>query len=248
MLLQTGTKRIPFAAPLSIKQHQLLSRLPYCWLGRCVILMMLILLFLEGIAYSRIYAQDEMGNISVKYRDDWKGELGSISIVGARDELDRQVFIPLKSNEPCDGYWTTQVYDSFKAGNRDIYTLRTVDRETEVAVSEITQITNHPATDHRPRINFDGTRIVFASNRDGDYEIFSMALDGTDLRQLTVNGAVDTMPAWSPDGERIAFVSDRDGSAEIFIMNADGGNPIQITSTKFDSHSVDWSSDGQKLV
>ena len=44
----------------------------------------------------------------------------------------------------------------------------------------------------------DGTRIAFTSDRDGDWEIYTMRADGTDVRQLTVNAAWDWDPSWSP--------------------------------------------------
>ena len=74
----------------------------------------------------------------------------------------------------------------------------------------------------------DGNIIAFASDRDGDLEIFVMNADGTEIRQLTDN-VVDSAPEGSPDGELIAFVSDRDGDLEIFVMNADGTAVRQLT-------------------
>lgn len=51
--------------------------------------------------------------------------------------------------------------------------------------------------------NFDGQwttdgRIIFASDRDGDYEIYIMNNDGSNLKQLTHNNYEDRMPAWRP--------------------------------------------------
>ena len=43
-----------------------------------------------------------------------------------------------------------------------------------------------------------GRRIAFESNRDGDWDIYTMRPDGTDVRQLTLNDAGDAAPAWSP--------------------------------------------------
>jgi hypothetical protein len=43
-------------------------------------------------------------------------------------------------------------------------------------------------------------RIAFASDRDGDIDIYSMNPDGTGVRVLTNNSAIDTQPAVSPDG------------------------------------------------
>lgn len=75
----------------------------------------------------------------------------------------------------------------------------------------------------------DAGRIAFASERDGDFEIYTMNPDGTGVVQLTDNTASDRYPAWSADGTKIAFSSDRDGDEEIHVMCADGTGQIQLT-------------------
>ena len=52
--------------------------------------------------------------------------------------------------------------------------------------------------------------LCFASNRDGDYELYRMKADGTDLEQLTFNSVQDREPTQAPDGT-IAFASSADG-------------------------------------
>jgi Tol biopolymer transport system component len=89
---------------------------------------------------------------------------------------------------------------------------------------------------------------VFASDRDGFPEIYSMAADGRDIVRLTDDSGTDTNPDWSPDGLRIAFASDRDGDLEIFLMAADGSNVQQVTHNGLADSSVDWSPDGQRLL
>jgi len=64
------------------------------------------------------------------------------------------------------------------------------------------------------------SRIAFASDRDGDFEIYTMASSGSNVRQLTNNRFDDLHPAWSPNGARIAFVSDRDGGYAIYTMSS----------------------------
>jgi Tol biopolymer transport system component len=56
-------------------------------------------------------------------------------------------------------------------------------------------------------------RIVFDSNRDGDYEIYAVNRDGSGLTQLTRNSVEDSAPLPSPDGSRIAFYSEEGGAA-----------------------------------
>src|SRR5215210_1524353 len=102
-------------------------------------------------------------------------------------------------------------------------------------------------------------RIVFYSDRDGNYEIYTMGFGGDNIKRLTnTAGLVDDMdPAWSPDGRKIAFVRSRWGEGEksdIYIMNADGSNQKLITHErsipgppKEDKHPA-FSPDGRRIV
>ena len=75
----------------------------------------------------------------------------------------------------------------------------------------------------------DGRKIAFASERDGNSEIYLMNADGSGQRNLTRNLAYDGDPAWSPDGRKITFVSNRDGRYEVYVMNADGSGQRSLT-------------------
>ena len=74
-------------------------------------------------------------------------------------------------------------------------------------------------------------KIAFETNRDGNFEIYSMNPDGSGQTNLTNNPADDTIPAWSPDGTKIAFTSFRDGNPEIYSMNADGSGQTRLTNS-----------------
>lgn len=93
----------------------------------------------------------------------------------------------------------------------------------------LSQLTDLPGWDMYPRWSPDGLTIAFASDRDGDYEIYSMSRAGTDVRRLTDNSSADTTPTWSPDGKQIVFMSDRDNNAEIYVMDRDGSNQTNMT-------------------
>lgn len=94
----------------------------------------------------------------------------------------------------------------------------------------------------------EAPRIVFASERDGNVDLYTMSLDGADVRRITSDPAVDDSPCWSPDGARIAFTSERDGNREIYLINADGTGTTRVT----DDPSVDdwpvWSPDGRRIA
>jgi WD40 repeat protein len=97
--------------------------------------------------------------------------------------------------------------------------------------------------------------ITFCSDREGNYQIFRMALDGTNLTRLTHNRATELCPRWSPDGTRIAFVTDRAGPPHVAVMNEDGSdcrvlhetNPLSGRPDEVNSQ-LDWSPDGTRIV
>src|SRR5437764_1389669 len=75
----------------------------------------------------------------------------------------------------------------------------------------------------------DGTRLAFASARDGKAQIYIMVADGSRPTRLTQDSANDLSPACSPDGRQIAFVSDRiDDTPEVYVMDADGSAPRRL--------------------
>ncbi len=83
-------------------------------------------------------------------------------------------------------------------------------------------------TDTAPAISPDGQQITFMSRRDGNWEIYIVNADGSDLRRLTENPTQDGLPTWSPDGKAIAFVSDRDGAWAMWAMAPNGTDLQQL--------------------
>ena len=91
-------------------------------------------------------------------------------------------------------------------------------------------------------------RVVFASNRDGDWDIYSMDVNGDNLLQLTDHPASDEYPACSPDGKRIAFTSDRGVTHDLYVMDSDGDNVIRLTHDNFFESRPSWSPDGMRIA
>ena len=83
------------------------------------------------------------------------------------------------------------------------------------------QITDQPS-DQGLSASPDGSAVAFMSyDRDGasDWEVYTMAADGTNLTRLTNRPGVDGIPTWSSDGKWIAFVRERaPGSNQWDIM------------------------------
>jgi WD40 repeat protein len=100
--------------------------------------------------------------------------------------------------------------------------------------------------DFEPAWSADGARIVFSSNRDGNYEIYVMDADGSNQTRLTNDPARDMQPAWSPDGRKIVFTRVAP-YYELYVMNADGSGSTSLTNGQGGSDAV-WSPDGRRIA
>lgn len=118
-------------------------------------------------------------------------------------------------------------------------------------------------------------KIVFSSDADGDIEIYTTNINGTNFKQLTKNSATnidsasDDDPSFSPDGEKIVFTSSRQGqdtefiydyrgriigsgssktgTSDIYIMDSDGSNQMPLTYQGLDSNPF-FTPDGKRIV
>jgi Tol biopolymer transport system component len=117
--------------------------------------------------------------------------------------------------------------------------------------------------------HISGERILFSSERDGDWDIYSMFADGSRLVQLTTNMAYDWTPSWSPDGKSVIYTSNylegqfqqrmsEDGTKEtfevvgdqeIYVMSPNGTTSSALTDNDIamDGHPV-WSPDGSQIA
>jgi len=116
----------------------------------------------------------------------------------------------------------------------------------DVAATTTTRLTNIISS--YPCPSPDGTQVVFASNRAGDWQIFIMNIDGGEVTQLTNRPGGNFTPTWSPDGRTIAFAAEPDGNSDIFVISADGGDLRQLTDHPGDDSHPHWSADGERII
>jgi serine/threonine-protein kinase len=90
--------------------------------------------------------------------------------------------------------------------------------------------------------------IVFSSQRDGDFDIYGMHLDGSGRVRLSNDPGSEGGPRWSPDSSQIAYYGDTDGDFEIYLMNADGSGVTQVTDNDVDDLYPSWSPDAESIV
>ena len=103
--------------------------------------------------------------------------------------------------------------------------------------TEIRQLTDNPAGDWYPTWSPDGESLAFASNRNGNWDIFVMRSDGTEVDQLTDDQGADLEPVWSPDGARLAFASNRGGFFEVLLMDVASRDTVKTGQVGIPS---DW--------
>ena len=92
-------------------------------------------------------------------------------------------------------------------------------------------------------------KIVFSSNRDGNWEIYMMNPDGTRQERLTYDRAGDWEPVISPTGDQILFTSNRGGTRDLYLMDVDGRNvrPLFRFSEAYRTQPA-WSPDGESIA
>lgn len=123
-----------------------------------------------------------------------------------------------------------------------------------LADGKVTPLTGESHWYNFPQWSPKGDAIMFTSDRDGDFELYTIRPDGTGLRRLTNSPGNDAHSIWSPDGEWIVFSSARMGFkdemalyegvpqpyGEIFAMRADGSDVRQLTDNKWEDASPGW--------
>jgi serine/threonine protein kinase len=107
------------------------------------------------------------------------------------------------------------------------------------------QLTNEHGTEFFPSLAPDGKSFVYASNQNGNFDLFVQRVGGKNATPLTPNTpSSEIEPVFSPNGERIAFRSSRE-PAGIYVMEASGENVRLVIAG---CHHPSWSPDGSEIV
>lgn len=113
------------------------------------------------------------------------------------------------------------------------------------------QLTHNNYHSYRPSANEQMTRIAFLSTRDINLQLYTMDMNGGNIRKITTiptggfyNNGVGF--SWLPNGERLVFSAYN----SLYTINHDGTGLRRFISLAEDRHfrEVDWSPVGNKIV
>jgi Tol biopolymer transport system component len=158
---------------------------------------------------------------------------------GACDRSATRAAAPPASASPAAGAFTL-VYEREIGGNQDLYLTPAGGVER--------RLTDDPAGDSLPRFSPDGRRILFTSERSGNWQIWEMPAEGGPARRVRTNAFREWQVDEAADG-RLAFLSNAEGPECLFVMDP-SGRARRLVRHGEDTimGNPDWSPDGARIV
>jgi TolB protein len=160
---------------------------------------------------------------------------------------------PPKPSLPGGYVWPLYPYDIFVANSDG---------------TDPRKITENPKYDAEPVISSDGGKIVFGSQRNGDFDIYIMNADGTGVKRLTERTGYDGGPWFSPDAKKIVWRAwypeteaekalwrdcmDNDYIVsvplDIWVMDSDGSHKVRLAHNGATNWAPSWHPDGRRII
>ena len=92
-----------------------------------------------------------------------------------------------------------------------------------------------------------GSMIAFASNRQGQRQLFVSNASGKKVDKVTDLRQMGGRSSWSPDGTKLVFYRGREGDRDIYVINVDGSGLQRLTDGG-DNLGPSWSPDGNWIA
>lgn len=108
------------------------------------------------------------------------------------------------------------------------------------------RLTDDPFVEVDPAFSPDGTRLVYASDREGGVDLYVREVATGAERRLTSDGG--SMPVWSPDGTEIAFAGGDGPDAGLRVLDVATGEIRTVRSGLNSPGRPTWSPDGRHIA
>lgn len=113
-----------------------------------------------------------------------------------------------------------------------------------------TQLTANSGQNDWPTVSPDGRHVAYASERDGQNDIWIVDVATGREVNLSQHAADDIHPTWTPDGRRILFNSNRDDPDryQLYTMSVGGSDVRRLTTPGITRTAATFSPDGRQIA
>lgn len=146
------------------------------------------------------------------------------------------------------------VYSSIRSGTRNLWM-------SDPDGAHATLLFDLDGEEWAPRISPGGDRVLFQSDREGSFDVYTARLDGTDRKPLARTASFEGVASWSPDGATVAYyrrsapesdtreaIQSSWATAEVLTVPAAGGPSRALTRNAHRDQSPSWSPDGRTIA
>jgi Tol biopolymer transport system component/serine/threonine protein kinase len=113
----------------------------------------------------------------------------------------------------------------------------------------LAQLTDMAASNYYPTFARDRDTLLFASNRNGAFDLYLLAFNEKQVIRITNNVGDVVSPDYSPDGRTIVFANRvGDNPTAIWMVNSDGLNPRLVYTGMRDIVATAFSPNGEQVA
>jgi TolB protein len=112
-----------------------------------------------------------------------------------------------------------------------------------------TRLTSGAWDDIDPALSADGSKLAFASNRGGNWDIYMLDLQTGRTELLSDDDAYDGYPSWSADGAWLAYAHYQNNNLEIMMRPVDGSlDPVNLSADGARDYAPAWRPGTQQIA